>query len=43
MVRKVIGYTGALMVTLLALPGVAAAADTAAQVVSACCSCCGCR
>ena len=40
--RKMIGYASAVMATLLALPGMARAADLAAQVASVCC-CGGCR
>jgi hypothetical protein len=40
--RKMIGYATALMMTLLALPAVARAAETAAQIASAGCCCGGC-
>jgi hypothetical protein len=39
--RKVMAFVGGLMVTLLALPGAARAAETVAQVAKACC-CGGC-
>ena len=40
--RKILGFAGAVMVTLLALPGVARAAEVTAQLASACCCCGGC-
>jgi hypothetical protein len=39
--RKLIGYASAVMMTLLALPAVARAAEAAEQLASACC-CGGC-
>jgi hypothetical protein len=40
--RKILAFAAAVAVTLLAVPGVARAAEVAAQVASACCCCGGC-
>jgi hypothetical protein len=40
MTRKVIWGGMALVTTLLALPGVARAAETVRQVAASCCGCC---